>query len=54
MMTRTAGEADPRRLFEVDEVRRMADAGVFHDDERFELIEGELVSVPPVPGPRRT
>lgn len=42
-----------RRRFDVDEVMRMAEAGVFADDERFELIDGELIVVP-TPGPRHS
>jgi Uma2 family endonuclease len=33
----------PRRVFTVDDVRRMVDAGVLGEDERFELVEGDLV-----------
>jgi Uma2 family endonuclease len=33
----------PRRAFSVEDVRRMIEAGVLGEDERFELIEGELV-----------
>jgi Uma2 family endonuclease len=33
----------PRRAFTVDDVRRMIDADVLGEDERIELIEGELV-----------
>ncbi|MFO0681171.1 MAG: Uma2 family endonuclease [Sandaracinus sp.] len=36
-----------RRLFTVDEVLRMVDAGVLDEDEHVELLEGELVMVPP-------
>lgn len=32
-----------RRLFTVDEYERMAEAGILHEDERVELIEGEIV-----------
>jgi Uma2 family endonuclease len=38
-----AAEGLPRRAFSVDEIRRMIDAGVIHEDEQIELIEGELV-----------
>jgi Uma2 family endonuclease len=38
-----AAEGLPRRAFSVEEIRRMIDAGVIHEDERIELIEGELV-----------
>lgn len=36
-----------RRPFTVDEVFRMVDAGVLAPDEHVELLEGELVMVPP-------
>jgi Uma2 family endonuclease len=38
-----AAEGYPRRAFTVEDVRRMIDAGVIAEDERFELIGGELV-----------
>jgi Uma2 family endonuclease len=38
-----AAEGFPRRAFTVDDVQRMMDAGVIGEDERFELIEGEIV-----------
>ena len=38
-----AAEGLPRRAFTVEDVRRMIDAGVFGEDENFELIEGEFV-----------
>jgi Uma2 family endonuclease len=38
-----AAEGFPRRAFTVDDIRRMVDAGVIREDERIELIEGELV-----------
>jgi len=41
----------PRRLFTVEEYHRMADAGIFHPDERVELIESEVVEMAPI-GPR--
>ena len=40
-----------RRLFTVEEYHRMAEAGIFHPDERIELIEGEIVQMSPI-GPR--
>ncbi len=36
-------EPDRRRRFTVDEVLAMLRAGVFEDDRKFELIEGELI-----------
>ena len=41
----------PRRLFTVEEYHRMAEAGIFHPDERVELIEGDVVEMAPI-GPR--
>lgn len=34
-----------RRHFTVDEYHRMAKAGILHEDDRIELIEGELIEV---------
>ena len=39
----TAAEGFPRRAFTVEDIGRMIDAGVIHQDERFELVEGEIV-----------
>jgi Uma2 family endonuclease len=39
----TAAEGFPRRAFTVEDISRMIAAGVIHEDERFELVEGELV-----------
>jgi Uma2 family endonuclease len=39
----TAAEGFPRRAFTVEDVSRMIEAGVIGEDERFELIEGEIV-----------
>ena len=39
----TAAEGFPRRAFTVEDVRRMIEVGVIHDDEKFELVEGEIV-----------
>lgn len=33
----------PRRAFTVHDIRRMVDAGILREDERFELVEGDLV-----------
>jgi Uma2 family endonuclease len=40
-----------RRLISVDDYHRMYEAGVFAPDERVELVDGELIAVPPM-GPR--
>src|SRR5215472_16203139 len=39
----TAAEGFPRRAFTVEDISRMIEAGVIHEDERFELVEGEIV-----------
>jgi Uma2 family endonuclease len=38
-----AAEGYPRRAFTVEDVRRMIEAGIIAEDERIELIGGELV-----------
>ncbi len=38
-----AAEGFPRRAFTVDDVGRMIDAGIIGEDEKFELVEGEIV-----------
>ena len=38
-----AGDSFPRRAFTVGDIRRMIAAGVIREDEKFELIEGDLV-----------
>lgn len=39
----TAAEGFPRRAFTIDDIGRMIDAGIIREDEKFELIEGEIV-----------
>jgi Uma2 family endonuclease len=41
----TAAEGFPRRAFTVEDIRRMIDAGVIREDERFELVDGDIVMV---------
>ncbi len=38
----------PRRLFAVDEFHQMAKAGIFDEDDRVELLDGEIVQMSPV------
>ena len=39
----TAAEGFPRRAFTVDDIACMIDAGIIAEDEKFELVEGEIV-----------
>lgn len=40
--------AVPRRRLSVDEYHRLGAAGVLHEDERIELIEGEMIEMAPI------
>lgn len=42
-MTATAREVYQRHRLTVRDYQRMGEAGIFHEDERIELIEGEIV-----------
>ena len=42
-----AADGLPRRAFTVDDINRMMEVGIFSEDERFELIEGDLVMMSP-------
>ena len=37
-----------RRLWTVEEYHGMVEAGILHEDDRLELIEGEIVTMSPV------
>jgi Uma2 family endonuclease len=39
----TAAEGFPRRAFTVEDIGRMIEAGIIGEDEKFELIDGEIV-----------
>ena len=43
----TAAEGFPRRVFTVEDIARMIDAGIIGEDEKFELIQGEIVVAAP-------
>jgi len=38
----------PKRLFTVDEYHQMATAGILGEDDRVELLSGEIVSLPAI------
>ncbi|MBI4203087.1 MAG: Uma2 family endonuclease [Chloroflexi bacterium] len=40
-----------RRLFSVEEYVKMAEAGILTGDDRVELLEGEIVEMPPIGSP---
>ncbi len=40
-----------RRLFTVDEFHRMAEAGILGEDDRLELVDGEIIEMTPIGSP---
>ena len=46
-----APQTIPRRPISVADYHKMIDAGVFREDDRIELIEGELIQMAPIGGP---
>ncbi len=47
-MTATARELYQRHRLTVRDYQRMGEAGIFHEDDRVELIEGEIVDMAPI------
>jgi len=47
-MATIADDLVRHHLFTVDEYRRMGESNIFYEDDRVELIEGEIVEMPPI------
>jgi Uma2 family endonuclease len=50
-MVRSMSTEVARHLFTVDEYHRMGEAGIFGEDDRVELIEGEIIEMVPIGSP---
>ena len=44
------GAMPARRRITVDEYQRMGEAGIFHEDDRVELVEGDIIEMSPIGG----
>lgn len=51
MSVQPAPQFAPQFAWDVDRYHRAIEAGIFTSDDRIELVEGELLPVPPI-GPR--
>jgi Uma2 family endonuclease len=49
--TQAAAVPIPRRRFTIDEYHRMGEAGVLSEDDRVELLDGEIVQMSPIGSP---
>ena len=47
-MDTTATVELKRRRFTIEEYHRMGEVGIFHEDDRVELIEGEIIEMSPI------
>ena len=48
MTVQTQSETAVRRRFTAEEFHQMAEAGIFTEDDRLELIDGEVIVMPPI------
>ena len=53
MIQEMIAETVNRKLFTVDEFYRLSELGVLPDDQRFELVRGEIIEMP-IPGSRHS